>query len=45
VQSYARQIDAHEQQLTALRDRDAELQKKKASLQTELDHLIEALSF
>ena len=45
VQTYARQLDADEQQLAALRDRQAELQKKKAALQSELDRLIEALSF
>jgi hypothetical protein len=45
VQSYARQIDAHEQQLAALRDKQAELQKKKTALQSELNVLIEALSF
>jgi hypothetical protein len=45
VQNYARQIDAHEQQLAALRDRQAELQKKKTALQSELDKLIESLSF
>jgi hypothetical protein len=45
VQNYARQIDAHEQQLAALRDRQAELQKKKTALQSELNTLIEALSF
>ena len=45
VQNYARQLDAHEQQLAQLRDRQAELQKKKAALQSELDRLIEALTF
>jgi hypothetical protein len=45
VQNYARQLDADEQQLATLRDRQAELQKKKAALQAELDKLIEALSF
>ena len=45
VQTYARQLDSDEQQLAALRDRQAELQKKKAALQSELDKLIEALSF
>src|SRR5207245_7946829 len=30
VQNYARQLDTDEQQLAALRDRQAELQKKKA---------------
>ena len=45
VQNYARQLDAHEQQLAALRDRQAELQKKKTALETELNKLIEALAF
>jgi hypothetical protein len=45
VQTYARQLDAAEQQLAALRDRQAELEKKKAALQGELDRLIEALAF
>jgi len=45
VQTYARQLDQHEQQLASLRDRQSELQKQKAALQTELDRLIEALSF
>ncbi|HEV3330472.1 MAG TPA: DUF4139 domain-containing protein [Bryobacteraceae bacterium] len=45
VQTYARQLDAHEQQLAGLRDRQAELQKKKSALDAELGKLIEALSF
>jgi hypothetical protein len=45
VQNYARQLDAHEQQLAGLRDRQAELQKKKSALETELNKLIEALAF
>jgi chaperonin cofactor prefoldin len=45
VQNYARQLDAHEQQLTALRDRQADLAKKKEALQSELDKLIGSLSF
>ena len=45
VQNYARQLDAHEQQLAALRDRQAELQKKKSALEGELARLIEALAF
>jgi hypothetical protein len=45
VQNYARQLDAHEQQLAALRDRQAELQKKKSALESELNKLIEALAF
>ena len=45
VQNYARQLDQHEQQLAGLRDRQAELQKKKTALQAELDKLIEALAF
>jgi hypothetical protein len=45
VQNYARQLDAHEQQLAALRDRQADLQKKKTALSAELDKLIEGLTF
>ena len=45
VQNYARDLDTHEQQLAALRDRQADLQKKKAALGAELDKLIEALTF
>jgi hypothetical protein len=45
VQKYASQLDTREQQLAALRDKQAELQKKKTALQAELDRLIEALTF
>jgi hypothetical protein len=45
VQNYARQIEVHEQQLAALRDRQAELQKKKATLEGELDRMVEGLAF
>jgi hypothetical protein len=45
VQNYARQLDLHEQQLATLRDRQAELQKKKSALQGELDRMVEALAF
>ncbi len=45
VQNYARQIDTIEQQLVALRDRQAEAQRKKGTLQAELDKMIEALAF
>ena len=45
VQTYARQLDAQEQQLAALRDKQAELQKKRSALQTELDKLVQALTF
>jgi phosphopantetheine adenylyltransferase len=45
VQNYARQLDAHEQQLATLRDREADLQKKQATLSAELDKLIEGLAF
>jgi hypothetical protein len=45
VQTYARQLDATEQRLVGLRDRQAELQKKKTALQTELDGMVEALTF
>jgi hypothetical protein len=31
--------------LAALRDKQAELQKKRSALQTELDKLVEALTF
>jgi hypothetical protein len=45
VQNYARQLDAHEQQLAALRDGQAETEKQKAALQAELSKLVEALTF
>jgi hypothetical protein len=45
VQTYARQLDSQEQQLATLRDKQAELQKKKSALQGELDKLAEALTF
>ena len=45
VQTYARQLDSQEQQLAALRDRQAELQKKKSTLQGELDKQVEAMTF
>ena len=45
VQTYARQLDQHEQQLASLRDRQAALAKQKTGLQSELDRLIAALSF
>jgi hypothetical protein len=45
VQNYARQIDASEQQLAALRDKQAELQKRKSTLQSELNKTIEGLAF
>ena len=45
VQDYARQLATSEQQLAALRDRKAELQKKKSALEGEINKLIEALSF
>ena len=45
VQNYAKQLDGHEQQLATLRDRQAELQKKKGALQGELDKLVEGLVF
>lgn len=45
VQNYARQLDAHEQQLATLRDQQAQLQKKKGTLQGELDQLVAALAF
>jgi hypothetical protein len=45
VQDYARQLGALEQKLTTLRDRQAELQKKKTSLQHDLDEMVATLSF
>jgi hypothetical protein len=45
VQSYAKQLDAHEQQLASLRDSQAELNKKRAALQSELNKLIDGLTF
>ncbi len=45
VQTYARQLDQSEQRLAALRDRQAALAKDKSTQQSELDRLIEALSF
>jgi hypothetical protein len=45
VQGYAKQLDQHEQQLAALRDAQAELNKKRTALQSELNKLIDALNF
>jgi hypothetical protein len=45
VQTYAKQLDEHEQQLVALRDAGAELNKKRTTLQTELNKLVDALTF
>ena len=45
MQSYAKQLDAHEQQLAALRDTQADLTKKRGTLQTELNKLVDALTF
>jgi hypothetical protein len=45
VQMYAKQLEAHEQKLVALRDQQAGLQKKKTALENELATLIDGLSF
>ena len=45
VQNYARQIDAHEQQLATLRDTQAAQQKRKSALEADLAKLVEALAF
>ena len=45
VQNYARQLDTHEQQMAGLRDRQADLQGRQSALQSELNRLIDALSF
>ena len=43
--NYARQLDSHEQQLAGLRDRQADLQKKKSALEADLSKMIDGLSF
>ena len=45
VQTYARQLDAAEQQLAKLRDQQAELMKKRTALQKDLDAQVDALTF
>jgi hypothetical protein len=45
VQTYARQLDVSEQLLATLRDRQADLQKRKTSLESALNRLMESLSF
>lgn len=45
VQKYARQLADQESQLAALRDRQSELERKRAALQSELDSLIEKMEF
>jgi hypothetical protein len=45
VQKYAHQLDVAEQQLAGLRDSQAELQKKKSSLENGLRRLMESLAF
>jgi len=45
VQTYARQLDAAEQRLASLRDRQAELQKRRSTLEGGLNHLMETLNF
>jgi hypothetical protein len=45
VQVYARQLDQHEQQLVALRDRQSDLEKKKTTLAADLNRLVESLTF
>jgi hypothetical protein len=45
VQNYARQIDAHEQQLATLRDAQADRQKRKSALEADLSKLVDALTF
>ena len=45
VQNYARQLENIEQQLASLRDRQSELQKKKTTLQADLDKTVESLAF
>jgi hypothetical protein len=45
VQQYAKQLAAAEVKLAGLRDRQGELQRKKATLNTELNALIEKMQF
>jgi hypothetical protein len=45
VQNYAHQLDLHEQQLATLRDKQADLQKKKSALDADLSKLLESLAF
>jgi len=45
VQKYAKQLADQESQLAALRDRQSELERKKASLQGELSTLMEKMEF
>jgi hypothetical protein len=45
VQKYARQLADQEGQLASLRDRQSELERKRAALQSELNSLIEKMDF
>ena len=45
VQKYARQLADQEAQLATLRDRQSELERKRAALQSELNSLIEKMDF
>ena len=45
VQKYASQLAGQEAQLAALRDRQSELERKNAALQSELNSLIEKMDF
>ena len=45
VQKYARQLADQEIQLASLRDRQSELERKRAALQSELNSLIEKIDF
>jgi len=45
VQNYARQLDAHEQQLAGLRDTQAQQEKTKTALEADLAKLVDGLEF
>jgi hypothetical protein len=45
VQTYARQLATQETQLAGLRDHSAELKKKKAEAESNLNGMIESASF
>jgi septal ring factor EnvC (AmiA/AmiB activator) len=44
-QQYARQLSANETQLASLRDKESELRKKKTTLESDLNGLIERAEF
>jgi septal ring factor EnvC (AmiA/AmiB activator) len=45
VQTYAQQLAAQESEIARLRDQRAELDKKRAALESEVASLIDSMSF